>query len=547
MAEQKGRRQFLLKSALAVAGFPILGRYLTACSPSRPKPIAGKLQGPSFKAGHLLRKGISVIPEEIEAVDVVIVGGGVSGLSANRWLHQNSSAKVVLLELEDQPGGNAVAGRNKYTAYPWGAHYLTLPNNDLPELLQFLEEEAVITGYNEQKLPVYNEYYLCFDPEERLFINGYWQQGLVPNWGVPEAELKETARFFKLIEEYRQAKGADGKFAFAIPLAASSADETYRQLDKLSMKEWLHQEKFSSPHLLWYLNYCCLDDYGSRLEDTSAWAGIHYFASRRAKAANTDSDRVLTWPEGNFWLVNRLRQAAENNIRTNALTYRVHLAQDKVLVDYLDVTTNKHRRLVAKQCILATSHFVNERLLQGMQEQRNPVKQSHFSYSTWLVANLTLKEVPSGRGTPLCWDNVIYGSCSLGYVYANQQQVQLYPAKKTITFYYPLTGEHEAQVRAEAYRKEKEAWQEMVLTELEKAHPAIRKEVETLDVWVWGHGMIRPTVGFIWGEEKRKAEAPVQDKVFFAHTDLSGISVFEEAFYQGLKAAKQIINTSHEA
>jgi len=543
---EQGRRRFMRQTAKAVVGFPFLGRYLTACSTPSPKTIPGKLAGPSFKAGHLLRTGISVIPSESEEAEVVIVGGGVSGLSACRWLQRNKAGKVILLEMEDQVGGNAAAGQNEYTAYPWGAHYLTLPNNDLPELLEFLREEAVITGYNEQGLPLYNEYYLCFDPEERLYINGYWQTGLIPNWGVPGPEVAEINRFFDLIEILRWAKGNDGKYAFAIPLINSSADEQYRQLDNLSLHDWLVQEKFTSEYLRWYLNYCCLDDYGSRLAETSAWAGLHYFASRKAQAANTDPNRVLTWAEGNNWLTKRLRETSIECIRTNSMTYQVSMVQDRVAIDYINLTTNQHYRILAKQCILATPQFVNERLLSGITQTVAVRPTQAFSYSTWLVANITLKQVPAGRGTPLCWDNVIYGSNALGYVYANQQQIELYPEKQTITFYQPLTGENPAQVRRDAYQKSKEAWQEQVLTELEKAHPQIREQVETLDVWLWGHGMVRPTVGFIWGEAKRIAAQPIQNKIFLAHSDLSGISVFEEAFYQGIRAAQQILKNNYE-
>jgi hypothetical protein len=35
--------------------------------------------------------------------------------------------------------------------------------------------------------------------------------------------------------------------------------------------------------------------------------GIHYFASRDALARDADGDDVLTWPEGNGWLVHKLR------------------------------------------------------------------------------------------------------------------------------------------------------------------------------------------------------------------------------------------------
>lgn len=252
---------------------------------------------------------------------------------------------------------------------------------------------------------------------------------------------------------------------------------------------------------------------------------------------------MLTWPEGNQWLTQRLQQSAAGDIQTKCLTYRVTPLQNQVAVDYLDMDSGRHYRVLASYCIMATPQFVNERLLPSGPAVPG---RSVFTYSTWLVANLTLKQVPAGRGTPLCWDNVIYGSNSLGYVYANHQQVQLYPEKHTITFYLPLTGRSPQEVRGEAYGKDQQAWQELVLSELEKAHPHLRSQVETLDLWLWGHGMIRPTPGFIWGEARKQASRPLGGRIFFAHSDLSGISVFEEAFYQGLQAAQQIIDLMHE-
>ena len=55
-----------------------------------------------------------------------------------------------------------------------------------------------------------------------------------------------------------------------------------------------------------------------------------------------------------------------------------------------------------------------------------------------------------------------------------------------------------------------------------------------------GHGMISPVTDFIFGKEKELAQQNIDGKIFFAHTDLSGISIFEEAFHQGINAAKQM-------
>jgi hypothetical protein len=53
--------------------------------------------------------------------------------------------------------------------------------------------------------------------------------------------------------------------------------------------------------------------------------------------------------------------------------------------------------------------------------------------------------------------------------------------------------------------------------------------------------MIRPSPKFFTSGQRQLASRPIDNKVFFAHTDLSGISIFEEAFYQGIGAAKQVL------
>jgi len=49
--------------------------------------------------------------------------------------------------------------------------------------------------------------------------------------------------------------------------------------------------------------------------------------------------------------------------------------------------------------------------------------------------------------------------------------------------------------------------------------------------------MIRPTPGFIWGEARRSAVVN-QPPVYFAHSDLSGVSIFEEAYCRGFEAGR---------
>jgi hypothetical protein len=64
--------------------------------------------------------------------------------------------------------------------------------------------------------------------------------------------------------------------------------------------------------------------------------------------------------------------------------------------------------------------------------------------------------------------------------------------------------------------------------------------VTRLDAWVWGHGMVLPKPGFVWGAERRDAALP-RGPVHFAHSDLSGGSIFEEANYRGVAAAEAVL------
>jgi hypothetical protein len=148
---------------------------------------------------------------------------------------------------------------------------------------------------------------------------------------------------------------------------------------------------------------------------------------------------------------------------------------------------------------------------------------------------------------PLCWDNVVYGANSVGYICANHQDLTDSP-RRVITYYKPLTDAAASgttaasmrEARQRAYTTTREQWLADIVAELETAHPGIADHIQEADIWVWGHGMIAPTPGYLWYSDRREKSQPFEGRVFFAHTDYSGISIFEEAFYQGVRAAEQI-------
>ena len=122
--------------------------------------------------GHRLREGGFPAPAETRRVGVLIVGGGISGLSAAWRLANAGVDDFLVLEIDSEPGGNSRAGQSPMVAYPWGAHYLPLPTKESVHVRRLLAELGVLQGDPAAEKPHYDERFLCATPQERVYRNG---------------------------------------------------------------------------------------------------------------------------------------------------------------------------------------------------------------------------------------------------------------------------------------------------------------------------------------------------------------------------------------
>jgi hypothetical protein len=109
-----------------------------------------------------------------------------------------------------------------------------------------------------------------------------------------------------------------------------------------------------------------------------------------------------------------------------------------------------------------------------------------------------------------------------------------------LTYYHALAGLPAASRRTELLQAGWERWVGFILHDLSKPHPEIPDLVTNLDIMLWGHAMICPRPGFVWGEARQRL-AGHRGPILFAHSDLSGFSLFEEAQYRGVLAAEEIL------
>ncbi|MES2509007.1 MAG: FAD-dependent oxidoreductase [Pseudomonadota bacterium] len=533
------RRVFLAASALP----------LGACQEAAPR-ISGGFNGVSSDRGHVLRGGAIPTPGKTRRARVLVAGGGVAGLAAARALRLRGIDDVAVLELEDSAGGNSRGGMVNGLPCPLGAHYLPVPGDSAPHVQNLLEE----LGLRRRAAGrwVYDERHLCHSPQERLFINGQWREGLLPQ-EVDAATLDSYRRFSALVKQ------AARDAPYTMPAATGPLASAHAALDAITFEAWLNRQQLSSPALRWYLDYCCRDDYGAGLASVSAWAGIHYFASRHGFSAPGETGKageerdagVLTWPEGNGWLTRRLAQPLGERLQPRRVVVRVASGKHGVEVDALDTATGSVERWQAAHCILAMPLFVAARVVENPPPALREAA-ARLRYAPWLVANIHIKAALHDRpGAPPSWDNVIYDAspqasgygngngndtdgAGLGYVDAGHQNLATVPGATVLT-HYRAFGLAPAARKA-LLEQPWSHWRDILLQEMAAPHPDLREQVSRIDITRYGHAMSSPLPGTRGNGALRalqQAQAPAWARLHFAHSDLSGYSVFEEAFTHG--------------
>ena len=538
------RRRFLTDAARLLAAVPLgvrplldsAGRAMGATASDDGAPLGapalhgltpkgqvvrGGFADTDLAVGHALRDGrLGARSPASRRTRVAIVGGGVGGLSAGWHLDRLGLRDWLVLELAPEAGGNARAGENAVSRYPWGAHYLPVPAPEASHVRALLRELELLDADGQ-----FDERTLCHTPQERLFQHGRWHEGLEPLDAAPARERAQWTRWDAQVATWR----ASG--AFRVPLAdtVSALDARTRALvqalDGTTAAAWLDANGYTAPTLRWWIEYGTRDDYGASLAQASAWAMAHYFAGRPVH-----EDGPLTWPEGNAFLTRHLAARAGDRLVTSAPT---------LAVERVGTRWRVHTPRAVVDCdavIWAAPLFILPRVLPGA---TLPVV---TEYAPWVVANVTLARRPRERGAPPAWDNVLYDSPSLGYVSATHQSLE-HPRDETVwTWYHALVDRPARDARRQLEADPWSAWRDFVLADLARAHPDIHACVTHIDIWRWGHAMARPVPGVLARRARLEMWRPA-DRVFLAHADVSGFSIFEEAQWQGVRAATQAART----
>jgi hypothetical protein len=551
----------------AVAGLGALAPALGGCARRPfwvPPPVA--VDAPGREIGHALRERWKAAapsysdwrsaPER--RVDVAIVGSGIAGLGCAWALHRAGVRDAWVLAGPD-PLGNAAGASLAGTGCPTGAHYLPLPSLESTHVRALLADAGVLREGESDEAPLYDERALVHAPSHRLWVDGRWQPGPLPDLDGDARTQAEA--FLAEVERLGELRGPDGRRAFVVPVVESSRDAATRALDATPAAAWLDARGWTAAPLRAWLDYVTRDEFGATPDEISAWALAHYFAARRGRARNAEPGAVLTWADGLAPLARHLMAPAAAAGRVLPMSVeRIERTADGLRCwawshggaddgasgagdGPLGTPVVIRARLVVGATPLAiAARLVPELAGAGVEAARR---------APWTVANVVFRHAPeephTGGEDELAWDNVVHGSPALGFVHARHQEIGLDRTGPTVMTAYRAFTPADRDARAELARltapdapADRRAWLELVGLDLERTYGArVWRDVLRVRVTVRGHGMAAPVPGFL--DDRRLAALRSADGALrFAHSDLSGYSVFEEALWWGVRAAESI-------
>jgi hypothetical protein len=300
-----------------------------------------------------------------------------------------------------------------------------------------------------------------------------------------------------------------------------------------------------------------MDEYGCRVQDVSAWAGIQFWAQSNSSFADfeppgTPTSALLSWQEGNAFLAKGLaKRLSSEQLRLAALTVNVSNEKERALVTYIDQKTpgsplqrgvrGNFTTLQAKWIIYAAPKNSVYHLIPEL-EQAGRTEFKRCKYVPWITAAVHLREPPQKRADMLAWENLCYNSWGLGYIDNRHlmRQHNRFDLPTILTFYAALCSDIETE-RYELFQEGWNFWARMILHALEDMHPHISKLITKMDIYKWGHAMVAMNRGYLWGQDRESMKQPF-GRIHFAGADVGGTPVFEHAAYRGIETAQAVMD-----
>jgi protoporphyrinogen oxidase len=490
------RRDFIrfVVAGAVTAGCPLELSLLTAQSADDQKAHAADVDGEDNRICHKVRddgsKSFSRPPASARH-DVVIVGGGVSGLTAAYRLRNHD---FLLLEKEPHWGGNAYAMEYSGATYATGSAFLVREEH----AYHFAQEIGV------EPLPV--------NGPDGSIIKGE----LVPDtWGdgLDKLPYPQSVR--------------DSFKRFKKELLAIDVEKNIRELDNKPFADYMNG--YPAEVKQWWDNYGP-SNWGATTENTAAGLAIQ---SLQEMVQESGADDRYTWPGGLGALTKKLAEILQSDhkdhMQTSATIVAVVPGKEEVQVTYR--LNGESKTVAAKAVIMATPKFITRRIVESLPEKQSDAMQQ-IHYIPYPVVNLIFDKPVFNHG----YDTWCPGNTFTDFIVADwviQKQPGYQQKFNILSCYTPMKQEDRSQLLTENGARMIAGH---VLSDFQKLMPGLNVDPVEVHIYRRGHPLYMSEPGLFTQVQPLARHA--MDRVFFANTDSEGP---ESTTNEGIVAAERAV------
>ena len=491
------RRDFIkfVVAGSVAAGCPIDLSLLSAQTANPNPPV---VEGEDNHICHQVRDGkVFTRPAASGHRDIVIVGGGISGLTAAYLLRHHD---FLLLEKEPHWGGNAYAMEFQGEAYATGTAFC------LTE-----EEQAthLVKEVGLQIMPIN-------DPDGSV-LNGEW---IADTWGSGLDKLPYPAPVRESFKKFKK------------EMRAVNVERRTKELFNIPFADLL--KGYPDELRQWWDAYG-VSTYGAATDEAAAGIGV---LELQDLASESEKDIRYTWPGGIGALTNKLvstlQTGSPDGLQSGCTTVAVVPDKNEVQVTYMQGTELK--TVAAKAVIMASPKFITRRLVDGLPDKQSDAMHQ-IRYIPYAVVNLIFDKPVFNKG----FDTWCPGTAFTDIVVADwvvRNQTGYKQKYNILTCYTPLREEERPTLLSEPSARRVAV---RVLNDFQKLLPGLNVDPIEVHLYRRGHAMYMSTPG-LYTEVQPLARQPM-DRVFFANTDSEGPeSTTNEAIAAAQRAVKEMEN-----